>query len=110
MVARRWPLFINATAICMAIVVFPEPPFSFPTTMTWGEPCDLTTAFSMAAPRNKWFHERQLPTPSLARTTRSDEVKPSAVVIERTLRGRYLFLKGEFYVATLVNFTKRRYS
>src|ERR1700736_1854242 len=36
MVARRWPLFINATAMCIAIVVFPEPPFSFPTTMTCG--------------------------------------------------------------------------
>ena len=35
-----------------AVVVFPEPPFSFPTTMTWGKPSDLTAAFSMAAPRN----------------------------------------------------------
>jgi hypothetical protein len=52
MVARRWPLFINATAICIAIVVFPEPPFSFPTKMTWGKARDLT-AFGMAAPRNK---------------------------------------------------------
>src|SRR5258708_26448295 len=69
MVARRWPLFINATAICIAIVVFPEPPFSFPTTMTWGKPRDLTAAFSMAEPRNNQFQERQLPMPSLARTT-----------------------------------------
>src|SRR5258706_7002381 len=78
MVARRWPLFINATAMCIAIVVFPEPPFSFPTTMTCGKPRDLTAAFSMAEPRNNQFQERQLPMPSLARTTSLGEVTRSA--------------------------------
>src|SRR6266852_2413920 len=63
MVARRCPLFINATAMCIAIVVFPEPPFSFPTTMTCGNPRDFTAALSIAAPRSKQFHESQLPMP-----------------------------------------------
>src|SRR5258706_8662074 len=57
MVARRWPHFISATAIWIAIVVFPEPPFSFPTTMTCGELRDFTAAFSMAAPRNNQLRE-----------------------------------------------------
>src|SRR5258705_5560185 len=77
MVARRSPLFINATAMCIAIVVFPEPPFSLPTTMTWGKPRDLTAAFSIAEPRNNQFQERQLPMPSLARTTSLGEVTRS---------------------------------
>ena len=38
MVATRWPAFNSATAICIAVVDFPEPPFSLPSTMTCAEP------------------------------------------------------------------------
>src|SRR5436309_15673327 len=38
MVATRWPAFIRATAICKAVVHFPEPPFSLPSTTTCAEP------------------------------------------------------------------------
>src|SRR5436190_15534138 len=38
MVATRCPALSSATATCIAIVVLPEPPFSFPTTMTCGAP------------------------------------------------------------------------
>ena len=34
MVATLWPDLISAIAICMATVDLPDPPFSFPTTMT----------------------------------------------------------------------------
>src|SRR5215813_14241458 len=37
MVATRCPKFIRATARCMAMVDFPVPPFSLPTTMTCAE-------------------------------------------------------------------------
>jgi hypothetical protein len=43
--------FISATATCIAIVLFPEPPFSFPTTITCGTPADFGAAFNMDAPR-----------------------------------------------------------
>src|ERR1035437_8175435 len=33
MVATLWPDFISATAICIAIVDLPDPPFSLPTTI-----------------------------------------------------------------------------
>ena len=37
MVATRWPAFISATAMCMAVVDLPEPPFSLPSTTTWAD-------------------------------------------------------------------------
>src|SRR5580698_2124198 len=37
MVATRWPACNSATAICMAVVDLPEPPFSLPRTMTCAE-------------------------------------------------------------------------
>src|SRR4051794_13194541 len=46
------------------MVVFPEPPFSFPTTMTWGEPrsCCIAFmgAFNMTAPRHHRLCENRL--------------------------------------------------
>src|SRR5258708_16900885 len=91
MVASRWPLFINATAICMAIVVFPEPPFSFPTTMTWGDPREFTATFSMAAPRNNRFHDGNAAAARQFVQARSRHRQ----LIERTSRGRDLFLPVE---------------
>src|SRR3954454_15607761 len=38
MVATRWPALSNATATCRAVVDFPEPPFSLPSTTTCAEP------------------------------------------------------------------------
>src|SRR3954447_10860861 len=49
MVTTRWPAFNSATARCIAMVVFPEPPFSFPTTMTCGEPGDRAGAHNIRA-------------------------------------------------------------
>src|SRR5215470_15212986 len=37
MVATRCPKFISATAMCMAMVDFPAPPFSLPSTTTWAD-------------------------------------------------------------------------
>src|SRR5882757_3823917 len=37
MVATRCPTFIRATATCIAVVDFPEPPFSLPSTTTWAD-------------------------------------------------------------------------
>src|SRR5437899_8291586 len=48
MVATRCPAFISATTICIATVVLPEPPFSFPTTITCGEVGNSMGACNMA--------------------------------------------------------------
>jgi hypothetical protein len=78
MVARRCPHFINATAMCIAIVVFPEPPFSFPTTMTWGNPRDFTAALSIAVPRASSFMKANCQR-RLARTSMLGEIRRSTV-------------------------------
>src|SRR5215475_2078598 len=44
MVATRWPACSSATATCMAVVDFPEPPFSLPRTMTCADTGAPTSA------------------------------------------------------------------
>src|SRR5258708_37321270 len=44
MVATRCPQFASATARCIAIVDFPVPPFSLPTTMTCSTACRFAPA------------------------------------------------------------------
>src|SRR5207253_9042571 len=54
-----WPAFISATTMCIAIVVFPEPPFSFPTTITCGEERHRCAgAVSTAAPQGRRLREK----------------------------------------------------
>src|SRR5215470_15021347 len=45
-VATRWPALSSATAMCIAVVDLPEPPFSFPSTITCAECETVTGAWS----------------------------------------------------------------
>src|ERR1043166_4483402 len=45
-VATRWPALSSATATCIAVVDLPEPPFSFPSTITCAELGTATGAWS----------------------------------------------------------------
>jgi hypothetical protein len=47
MVATLRPAFINATAICMAMVDLPEPPFSLATTMMRAGGAELSASNDM---------------------------------------------------------------
>src|SRR5260370_39245051 len=82
----------NASARREAIVVFPEPPFSFPPTMTWGDPREFTATFSMAAPRNNRFHDGNAAAARQSVQARSRHRQ----MIESTSCGRRLFLPVEF--------------
>src|SRR5262245_51679070 len=46
MVATRWPALSSATAMCIAVGDLPEPPFSFPRTITCAELETVTGAWS----------------------------------------------------------------
>src|SRR5437667_6505425 len=50
MLATRWPAFIRATVTCIEVVDFPEPPFSFPSTITCPERGNPTGACSNITP------------------------------------------------------------
>src|SRR4051794_15384888 len=51
MVATRWPALSKAMAICSAVVDFPEPPFSLPSTTTCAAPdCPGLACTSMFDP------------------------------------------------------------
>jgi len=67
-------------------VVFPEPPFSFPTTMTCGKLRDFTAAFSMAAPRKNQLHEGNCRYRNARRTTLWAKLR-GRQLIERTSWG-----------------------
>ena len=73
MVATLWPDLISASAICMATVDLPDPPFSLPTTMTRAGRASV--AFSLeheVRPPKSWVTYRDRRLIFLVRTTSSD--------------------------------------
>src|SRR5205823_3664983 len=76
----------SAMATCMAIVVFPDPPFSFPTTITCGALCiAIGASCSILAPQvlcsycspNKCNHDRRVPEMKFFCATWARRAEPS---------------------------------
>src|SRR6266498_3204019 len=88
MVATRCPKFIRATARCMAMVDFPVPPFSLPTTMTCAEAGRLALACTnMTQPCYSAFSTE---TPPFGTRSQHCEMQRHVIVILPSDRRRQL--------------------